>query len=253
MKVLISWSGERSKVIAQALHDWIPMVIQAVDPWIAPVDIEKGASWVRKLSDELSQTSFGIVCLTPENLQAPWILFEAGAISKAVGQENQEPRVCTYLFELEPANVGGPLAQFQHTKATREDTKLLLTTINQAVMRGEEKGLKEERLNELIDALWERLEERLKNVPEASGETKPQRTEREILVEILGMVRNQAKSPLTELPDLYSIQQRLQQAFKDREDQLVAEIQKRQEHEKRLEILRELAAEEKKEEKDSEG
>jgi len=38
-----------------------------------------------------------------------------------------------------------------------------------------------------------------------------------------------------------------------KEKSTVAEIQKRQEHEKRLEILRELAAEEKKEEKDSEG
>ena len=44
MKVFLCWSGTRSKGIANALHEWLPRVIQALDPWIS-VDIDKGARW----------------------------------------------------------------------------------------------------------------------------------------------------------------------------------------------------------------
>ncbi|MDA2937555.1 toll/interleukin-1 receptor domain-containing protein [Acidobacteria bacterium AH-259-A15] len=194
MKVFISWSGSRSKTIAEALYKWMPMVIQSVEPWMAPGDIEKGSQWVSELSGELAQNSFGIICLTPENLSEPWILFEAGALSKAVGQPGEEPRVCTYLFEVEPVDVGGPLAQFQHTRATKEDTKLLLVTMNKAVIRSEEKGPTEETLSEVFEALWQKLEQQLTKVPDTQQGSRSHRPEREILEELVGLVRNQART-----------------------------------------------------------
>lgn len=32
MKVFISWSGERSQALAQALRDWLPLVLHFVEP-----------------------------------------------------------------------------------------------------------------------------------------------------------------------------------------------------------------------------
>ena len=82
MKVFISWSGERSRSIAEALREWLPDVIQAVKPWLSAEDIDKGARWSSDLAHELEDAHVGVICLTPENLEEPWIHFEAGALSK---------------------------------------------------------------------------------------------------------------------------------------------------------------------------
>jgi hypothetical protein len=55
-----------------------------------------------------------------------WILFEAGALSKSLDKS----RVCTLLFDLDAADVKGPLTSFQATKFVREDFKRLVATIN---------------------------------------------------------------------------------------------------------------------------
>jgi hypothetical protein len=84
MKVFISWSGPRSKAAAQALHQWLPDVIQSIEPWMSAEDIDAGARWGNEVTNELAQTRCGIICLTQDNLTAPWILFEAGALSKTI-------------------------------------------------------------------------------------------------------------------------------------------------------------------------
>jgi hypothetical protein len=108
MKLFLSWSGARSQAIAEALREWLPKVIQAVKPWMSAIDIDRGARWSSDIAVELSDTSFGILCITPENLNAPWIHFEAGALSKTL----EKSLVCPYLLELEPTDLKGPLVQF---------------------------------------------------------------------------------------------------------------------------------------------
>ena len=45
MKVFISWSGERSRLVAQELGPWLKKVIQSVEPWIS-TDMERGIKWL---------------------------------------------------------------------------------------------------------------------------------------------------------------------------------------------------------------
>ncbi len=42
MKVFISWSGKRSRALAEAFRDWLPNDTQAIKPWMSDVDIDKG-------------------------------------------------------------------------------------------------------------------------------------------------------------------------------------------------------------------
>jgi hypothetical protein len=153
MEVFLSWSQTRSETVARALHQWIPLVLQPVRPWLSR-DIEKGARWDDVISRKLDACDFGVVCLTPESLHSDWLVFEAGALSKKVN----EARVCTYLLDLKPSDITGPLAKFQHTTATREDTYILLDTLNVALG---EQGLDSDRFRRTFEQWWPDLEQRL--------------------------------------------------------------------------------------------
>jgi hypothetical protein len=83
MKVFISWSGARSKAIAEILRQWLPGVIQAVKPYYSPDDISKGARWSSEIGKELEAARVGLICLTRENLEAPWI--ELGPVPWTLG------------------------------------------------------------------------------------------------------------------------------------------------------------------------
>ena len=47
MKVFISWSGKTSFEVAKVLKEWIPCVIQDIEPYFSSDDIDKGARWSR--------------------------------------------------------------------------------------------------------------------------------------------------------------------------------------------------------------
>ena len=102
MKVFISWSGQLSKNIAILLSTWIEDVLQGVQTWISTDDIEKGSQWFGELNDQLNDIGVGILCLTPENLTAPWILFEAGSLSKGLSKS----RICPFLANLQVKDLG---------------------------------------------------------------------------------------------------------------------------------------------------
>ncbi len=67
MNLFISWSGQISKEIAEALTNWIPTVLQSVKPYFSPADIEKGAKWESEITKKLNESSVGIICVTTEN------------------------------------------------------------------------------------------------------------------------------------------------------------------------------------------
>jgi hypothetical protein len=83
MKVFISWAGTKSRVVAEALHGWLPNVVNAVEPFMSEMDIGKGALGVKVIADQLQSSRFGIICLTADNLSRPWINYEAGALAKS--------------------------------------------------------------------------------------------------------------------------------------------------------------------------
>ncbi len=196
MKVFISWSGDKSKAVAEALREWLPNMIQTLEPWMSAEDIQKGSRWASDLASQLESSRIGLICLTRDNLYSPWILFEAGALSKTL----DKTYVCPYLFDIAPTDYKSPLIQFQATKAEKEDTRRLIHTINRALG---DKCLSDDRINVAFEKWWPQLDERLveirkKGFSPITNEEK--RSDRELLEELLETVRDKnRRSALKEL------------------------------------------------------
>ena len=92
------------------------------------------------------------MCLTPENLDARWILFKSWALSKRQGD-----KVCKVLLDVASTDVKPPLAQFQHTELVESDVFKLVQTINREVQVLNQKACR-----------LEDLEDQFKNIGETS-------------------------------------------------------------------------------------
>lgn len=181
MKVFISWSGKRSKALANALRDWLPMVLQYVEPWISDKDISAGDRWAQAIAGELESSNFGIICITPENLHSEWVLFESGALSKSM----LDSKVVPLLYGLELSDLSGPLSQFQAQKMEESGVMEIVKAINKA----SETKTSDQIVDQLVPALWPRLQEALQNIPETESHEKHMRPQHEILEELVTGVR----------------------------------------------------------------
>ncbi len=194
MKVFICWSGDRSKMIAEALFEWLPDVIQTVRPFISTHSIDSGNRWQTELNTELDATDFGIICLTPENLHSDWILYEAGALGKSL----KNGKVVPYLFQLEKNDVKPPLSQFQMEIADNEGTRALINSINFLI----DSPISSERLERAFDTYWGEFEEKIKSIsttiPVAENEYK--RSNEDYLDEILTILRTQEAEKMGGFP-----------------------------------------------------
>jgi len=188
MKVFLSWSGEKSHKVAVVFRDWFPSVIQSLVPYVSSEDIDKGTRWSTDIAKELEDSSFGILCVTKENLTAPWLTFEAGALSKTMEKSFVSP----FLFDIKRSEVDGPILQFQSTIFNKGDVLKLLKTLNKAC--GEDQ-LTDERLDKAFDVWWPTLEEelnKLKDLKEQEDDIKATNISvenSEILEEILDLTR----------------------------------------------------------------
>lgn len=187
MKIFISWSGDKSRAVALALRDWLPGVINSVQPFVSAKDIYAGSRWQTDIATELDATNFGIVCITTENQAAPWLNFEAGALAKAVDSS----RVVPLAVDLKPSDVQLPLGQFQAQPATERGIREILTSINSAC----ESSLPDALLDKAFSVWWPELERTLKEINEKSAPSgAPVRSERELLEETLNTVRSLART-----------------------------------------------------------
>jgi hypothetical protein len=220
MKLFISWSGEASKTVANALRDWITLIINDVQPWVSDEDIAKGAHWPKDLQQELRDARFGVICITPQNVSEPWVLFEAGALSKAIDQA--DVRVCPYLLGLETTDLRPPLGHFSAAKADRADTLKLVRSINDAVKASDGLYLPTEKIELAFNMWWPDLEKKLAAIPVAAGKTPKRRDEREILEEILELVRSLSRSQM----DREALKQ-VQEVFRGLSENVLASLKEK--------------------------
>jgi hypothetical protein len=197
MRVFISWSGDLSHKVAETLRTWLPMMIQSVNPYLSSEDTNTGVRWYNNVASELEASNYGILCVTRENFGNPWINFEAGALSKSV----EKGRVSPFLIDVRPAEVTGPLMQFQATIYNYSGALRLVKSINSVT----ETPLPDALIDRQFKSLWpdnlqRPLDQAIKEYCEPGKVVKPERSAEDMLSELLALTRTQHKT----LSDLMS-------------------------------------------------
>jgi len=170
--------------MAEYLSKWIKHVVQASHPWVSSRDIDSGSVWVNELNEKIKDSAVGIICITGDNKDKPWLLFEAGALSKGLSSN----RVCTFLVDVKPGDLTDPLALFQHTLPNKESVCGMIKVINSAMG---DRALTEVILLEIFDNYWDKFKENYDKIkcnsePEEFVET---RKVEDFLTEILENTR----------------------------------------------------------------
>lgn len=180
MDVFIMWAGEKSHAVARDLKEFLRFVVQGPKYFISD-DIEGGRLWRVALAGQLENSSFGIACLTADNLRSHWLHFEAGALSKAVGQANVVP----FLVGATTTDVEGPLADFQMLSADELGTRKLVSLLTARVP-----GISPEVVEKSFGYEWSGLEKKLAQIRSSvSNAAEPVRSEAALIQEILDRVR----------------------------------------------------------------
>lgn len=187
LDVFLSWSGQRSRLVAEALRVVLPTVVIGSKPWMSTNGIAPGQRWSQEIGAQLENVNFGIICVTPENQSEVWLNFEAGALSKSLS----EGIVVPYLFGLGPSDLmPGPLTQFQGLQATKADTEKLFRSIH------DRQGgpTTYEVFGTLFERAWPDLEGGFEKIRRSEQTTRvPIRDESAKVDEILGLVRALAR------------------------------------------------------------
>ena len=127
LKIFISWSGERSRLFGSAIREWLPKILDPVEIWMSDGSISKGERWYNEIMDGLKNYQIGIMCLTPENYEAPWMNFEAGILHA----NSENPMICPLLLGMGKDDFKGPLREFQATVFEKEDFLKLIFSLNE--------------------------------------------------------------------------------------------------------------------------
>lgn len=171
MKLFISWSRPLSKAHALCFREWLPKVFQGVEAFMSDQDISLGQRGIPAIENQLDEIDFGVVFVTRENQDAPWIHYEAGALSRAVAAP--ESRVIPMLVDLSIGDLGAsPLSGYQGKPTNRDGVFRLCRSVNECL----ERNLSDARLAETFDMWWPKLEECWGKIERGERASRPEAT-----------------------------------------------------------------------------
>ncbi|NHA02062.1 hypothetical protein G5V59_27105 [Nocardioides sp. W3-2-3] len=139
------------------LRTWLDDVFDAAEPFMSQSDILGGTRPLQRIEDELAGARFGVIIVTAANQHAPWITFEAGALSKVIDDAVQY--VMPMLVDLRISDLTGPLTQFQAAVLDAAGVKKMVTSIGHAL--GMDKAIVERK----FDTFWPQARRRAAGDP----------------------------------------------------------------------------------------
>ncbi|MGB3684947.1 MAG: toll/interleukin-1 receptor domain-containing protein [Ornithinimicrobium sp.] len=188
-KIFISWSGDLSRAVADGLVQLLNFSSDEFAPWMSDRDIESGVRGLDKIATELRETTVGICVVTDENQSAKWLNFEAGALSKQVGED--QTRVMPLLVDLSISELEpGPLTQFQGRELDKEGVKSIISSLARLTDASEQSVL------DRFESAWSKFEDVYKDAISKHrhpSQNRPRRTDSDMLEEILALVRQQSR------------------------------------------------------------
>lgn len=124
--IFISWSGENSKIIASRLKLALDEIFEneRLSTFMSEKNIESGDEWFQTIKQQLVTCNFVIIILTKDNLSAPWIMFESGAIAI----KHASKKVVPFLFGVK-VDTKSPLSHYNHIKYSKEGFSKLINSI----------------------------------------------------------------------------------------------------------------------------
>lgn len=125
--VLLSWSGDESKEIAKCFKNMMSVVFSpVVETYMSEVDSPIGKRGVESLAKILNDCNYGVFFVNKANALAPWIHYEAGAISK----ESPISRLMVLLLDNNPMYISGtPLSDFTYSMFNKEGVLKIINAI----------------------------------------------------------------------------------------------------------------------------
>lgn len=195
MKVFLSWSGPRSLAIATEFSTWLPKIIQDCRNIYISTETNKGDAWFTSITEALESSDIGVLILTPENQDAPWLNFEAGALLTNFDKR----RLIPVLVGFKKTDYGGPMKSLQLTEFDdKVDMRRLLDTINEMTADPLEKGFLDEehelKWHSFVEGAQRRLDTATEIQPSSSTSTETSRTADEKIDELLELVRDHQRT-----------------------------------------------------------
>jgi hypothetical protein len=190
-RVFISWSKPQSKRVALVLKGYLEELIDGVEVFVSDQDIGPGERSMKVVESQLDGTTFGIAIVTQQNQTEPWLNFEAGALSKSVGNDELGvPRVIPLLIDLESeSQLTGPLSQFKAVKSDHDGISRIITSIADLV------GTSRDHVARRFERAWPELQAKLSDAGErGTGSVRPARSPDDKLDEILEILRSLQRS-----------------------------------------------------------
>ena len=176
MNLFIGWSGETSGKIAPILGKWLFRTfdkhISVVSP---PSSIEKGSDWGESLNKMMNGADCGLLCVTEDNVNSPWLAYEAGILSR------NAQLVVPLLFDVYSLSFDSPFLAFQPIPFDFDGMQKLTRKLNDLL--GED-ALPAEELEERFPARYPTLEGLVQDTLEESEPQTRENWERNELDEI---------------------------------------------------------------------
>ena len=102
MKIFISWSKNKSRLLAVETKNFILKVLEnKIDIFFSP-DMYKGTAVDNEIHNNLLESDRCIVCITSDNFKNPWLMYEAGVVYGAHFSKPVKSIVIPILFEHIP-------------------------------------------------------------------------------------------------------------------------------------------------------